>query len=117
MSEFNDELLTNQLIDVAFRTFQTQQIRLTDQAGRFLRLAAEALIKDPPRSTNPQFPAENYGPGGQVWLEIGQTIINEALQDPRIINDMRMYERVSFPTIVRVLSDFADIVLQRLGFK
>jgi hypothetical protein len=118
MSEFNDELLTNQLIDIAFRTFQREGVRLTDQAGRFIRLAAEALIKDPPKSTNPQqFPLENYGPGGQGWLEIGQTIINEAWRDQRISNDMTRYERVSFPTIVRVLSDITDALLSRIGFK
>ena len=110
MSELNDELLTNQLIDAAFTICQEQGIRLTDQAARFLRLAAEALVKDPPRSTNPSFSVES-------WLDLGREILTQALRDQHIIQDMEVHGRVSFPTLVYVLSDITHRYLTSMGFK
>jgi hypothetical protein len=92
-------------MDASFRICQERGIRLTEQAKLFLRLAAEALIKDPSRSPNSSFRKDEFGPGGIFWLETGTAILSEALEDERVSKEMSARKRVSFPTLIRVLAD------------
>jgi hypothetical protein len=117
MDEIEIELLANELVNVAFNYCIQRRIRLTEHATRFLRLAAEALIKDPPKPTPQRFPDFMYGPGDSYWLERGREIFAEALEDERIHNEMQLREKVSFPTLVRVLSDTGHRHLLSMGFK
>ena len=117
MNGSESESLENQLIGAALDICQEQEIRLSDQAERFLRVAAEALIKEPPESQNPRFITEEFNPGSEAWLSIGLNIFKAAVEDSRIGNEMRARSRVSFPTLAHVLLDSGHRYLLSIGFK
>ena len=117
MDDLDAELLANQLIDSVLRECQERKITLTEHSVRLLRVLAEALIKEPPISSIKRFQTDEYGPGRDFWFETGRKIFSSALEDRRIEREMRSRERVSFSTLMRVLSDSGYTMLQNTGFK
>jgi hypothetical protein len=117
MNELKNELLVNQLVSEWFATCEERNVRLSDQAVRFLRFAPEALIKDPPRSSEKGFSGEEFGPNTEFWVYTGRAILDEALRDNRLTVEMKRREMVSFPTLLRVLADSGHKYLLSIGFK
>ncbi len=93
------------------------RMSLSDQATRFLRFAAEALIKDPPRSSTKEYSGDEYGPNTRFWVDSGEAILKDALWHDRIKEDMETRGVVSFPTIMRILADIGHRYLLGIGFK
>jgi hypothetical protein len=117
MDDLDVELLTTQLTGTAFSLCQEREMRLTDQAKRLVRLTAEAIIKEPPRSAKQEFRTDVYKPGAEFWLSAGTAILGLALEDERVTKEMESRKRVSFPTLMRALTDATHIHLQSVGFK
>jgi hypothetical protein len=94
-----------------------RKINLTDLSVRFLRLAAEGIIKEPPVPTTDKFEAKTVAAGSEYWDKFAREMIEKVLSDKRIVEQMERHKQVRFPTTVHIVSDVTDEELRGIGFK
>ena len=116
MYENDLERLVEESLKVAQDTCRQHNVRLSERAERLLYLTVEAWIREPPRPME-QFSSQGLFPTVDTWVQFGQKILDTALRDPRVSQEMSTLENLTFPTLLHVVAEASYRQLMRIGFK
>jgi hypothetical protein len=105
---------TDRVARMALALCEERGIRLTPRADHLLSVVAEAWTKEPPEALRRLLVDQT---SEASWIEIGQTILGAALEDPRVQEEMQALNHVTVPTLMHVLVDSGHRHLVNIGYK